>query len=115
MKKRQGTVLIEVIISMFIFAISMLSLSASLTFALKTISDSMDTTTAQMSVINKAEIFIAKRSIQSDDIRPSGEFVTQLSSSEISIGSGDLKLDIYRYKQPKIKISSIYTAVDGGI
>lgn len=108
--KRHGGLLIEVIISIFIFTIGILALTSTMLYSLKIVAQSRGVTVSEQGLINNAEIDLLNMTVEHDiNFSPSG---TSIASDIILMNKNDssktLLFNLYRYKLDNKKGSAMY-------
>ena len=109
--KREGALIVEVLIAMAVLAIGLLAIASALTFSLGAITRSREAIKTNQALINNVNEYMIERVI-SHDVSPSGTQVTKISENNTLPISGDKNnsviFSIYRYKLEGKKASSYY-------
>lgn len=109
MTARRGLLVVELMVAMVIFTVGLLSVTLSLTYGVRLIKESGDTTTAEQTIVNSFEKHLMDRILNGDSAAaPAGDGVTQLSDRTIEINGKNIRLNCYRYKPDKKRAAPLY-------
>lgn len=113
MMKHDGSLIIEVLISILIFTIGLVALAGTLTLSLKMIVDSGQATKAeQEDSINKYEAYMLKRTVKHDgtptDSAYSAAKLSSPSSTSVKVGDRTMQFNVYHFVTSGKKGSDIY-------
>lgn len=100
LKRKSGSVLVEVLVSMLIFVVGLMGVVTVMTMSLKIINKAGDDIILSQELIDRVDMYILER-VYTHDVTPSGTDVTMVSSVQVmDIEDVKLSCNIYRYKNP---------------
>ncbi|MEN6380406.1 MAG: hypothetical protein ABFC83_02850 [Synergistaceae bacterium] len=102
--KKTGAIFIEVLVSILLFTVGILALTATLFYGVKVIAESKDETISEQNYKNSVEREILGVILNS----PNTPSISKLSSDVFSINTKELPFDLYRYRQEDKEITGMY-------
>ncbi|MDO5563521.1 MAG: hypothetical protein Q4F74_07915 [Synergistaceae bacterium] len=109
MTRRRGLLMVELLIAMLVFMVGLLALTLSLTFGVRLIKESGETTASAQSVTNSLETHMMDRILKgSSAATPSGDSVTAMPDRSITINGKTISLKCYRYRLGQKRATPLY-------
>ncbi len=107
--KKQGSVLVEVMVGILIFSVGLLALAGSMTFSLRGIAASGEHLILRQTLFNNVDSYLLRRSAKHDN-KAADAGAAFVQNGQFTISGDAIPFNIYKFTQPEKDDYSLYVA-----